>query len=118
MKYLRRVWPLFLLTLLTACGGASSDAATPETIATAETASSWTVGETEPVYNAGHKGYYRICYQEWETGDEIYAYDLITRLDYDTLEMEVVCQKTGCEHNSPDCLAYTNIQSRDYIIAQ
>lgn len=118
MRYLRKVWPALLLALLTACGGASSATATPETAATAETAHSWTVGEMEPVNNAGPKGYYRTRYQEWDQDNVVYGYNLLTRLDYDTLEIEVVCRKPGCEHDSPDCLAYFNIQSNDYFMAQ
>ena len=119
MKYLRRVvWPVFLLVLLTACGGASSGAAAPETIATAETASSWTIGEIELLYNAGRTGYYRTQYRQWEEDTGVYSYNLLTRVDYDTLETEVVCQKPGCEHDSPDCLAYANIQSADYYVPE
>lgn len=118
MRYLRRFWPALLLALLTACGGASSATATPETAATAETAHSWTVGEMEPINNAGPKGYYRTRYQAWGQDNVEYGYNLLTRLDYDTLEMEVVCRKPGCEHDSPDCLAYSNIQNNDYFIAQ
>lgn len=119
MKYLRRVvWPVFLLVLLTACGGASSGAAAPETIATAETASSWTIGEIELLYNAGRTGYYRTQYRQWEEDTGVYSYNLLTRVDYDTLETEVVCQKPGCEHDSPDCLAYANVQSADYYVPE
>lgn len=118
MKYLRSFWPVFLLALLTACGGASSGAAAPETIATAETASSWTIGEMQPLYSAGRAGYYRTQYRQWEDGDGVYAYNLITRVDYDTQEENVACQKPGCEHNTSDCLSYVNIQNADYLVAE
>lgn len=118
MKYLRKVWPVFLLALLTACGGASSDSFTPETIATAETAPTWTVGEMQPLYTANSQGYYQITYQERKGESTLYAYNLITRVDYDTMEAEVLCRKPGCEHDNSDCLAYVNPQSSDRFVAQ
>ena len=118
MKYLRRFWPALLLALLTACGGALSGTATQETAATAETAPAWTIGEMQPLYSANQAGYYRTQYRQWEDEYGTHAYNLITRVDYDTLEENVVCRKPGCEHDSPDCLAYVNIQNADFYVAE
>lgn len=118
MRYLRRFWPALLLALLTACGGASSGTATPETAATAETAPSWTIGEMQPLYSANSRGYCRTTYREREGGNSVYAYNLITRVPFDTLEEEVLCHLPGCEHNTSDCLSYINIQSSDVVLAQ
>lgn len=118
MKYLRILWPALVLALLTACGGGASPAATTETAATAETAATWTVGEMEPLYSANSRGYCRTTYREWGDGNTTYAYNLITRVSFDTLEEEVLCHLPGCEHDTPDCLAYINIQSSDVILAQ
>lgn len=118
MRYLRRFWPALLLALLTACGGASSGTATPETAATAETAPSWTIGEMQPLYSANQAGYYRIQYRQWEDEIGTHAYNLITRVDYDTMEENVVCRKPGCEHDTPDCLSYVNGQSADFYVAE
>lgn len=118
MKYLRILWPALVLALLTACGGGASPAATTETAATAETAATWTVGEMEPLYSANSRGYCRTTYREWGDGDTAYAYNLITRVPFDTLEEEVLCHLPGCEHDTPDCLSYINIQSSDGVVAQ
>ena len=118
MKYLRILWPALALALLTACGGGASPAATTETAATAEPAVTWPVGEMEPLYSANSQGYFRIVYREWEGENTMYAYTLITRVPFDTLEEEVLCRLPGCEHDTPDCLAYINIQSSDGVLAQ
>lgn len=118
MKYLRILWPALVLALLTACGGGASPATTTKTAATAETAATWTVGKMEPLYSANSRGYFRSVYQEWEGGNSAYAYNLITRVPFDTLEEEVFCHLPGCEHDTPDCLAYINIQSSDGVVAQ
>lgn len=118
MKYLRILWPALALALLTACGGGASPAATTETAATAETAATWTVGKMEPLYSANSQGYFRSVYQEWKGGNSAYAYTLITRVPFDTLEEEVFCHLPGCEHDTPDCLAYINIQSSDGVVAR
>lgn len=118
MKYLRILWPALALALLTACGGGASPATTTETAATAETAATWTVGKMEPLYSANSRGYCRTTYREWGDGNTTYAYNLITRVPFDTLEEEVLCHLPGCEHDTPDCLAYINIQSSDVILAQ
>lgn len=118
MRYLRILWPALVLALLTACGGGASPATTTETAATAETAATWTVGKMEPLYSANSRGYCRTTYREWGDGDTAYAYNLITRVPFDTLEEEVLCHLPGCEHDTPDCLSYVNIQSSDGVVAQ
>ena len=118
MKHLLILGPALLLVFLTACGSAPSDTATTETAATAETAATWTVGKMEPLYSANSQGYYRTTYREREGGNTVYAYDLITRVSFDTLEEEVLCHLPGCEHDTPDCVSYINIQTSDVILAQ
>lgn len=113
----KQLWPVLLLAGLTACSGGRT-AATPETASAAEITAAWTVGEMRPLYSSDTTGCYRSRYYSWEAEDNRYGYNLITRVDYDTLEETPVCRVPGCTHDSSECLAYINLLSQDQIIAE
>ncbi len=112
----KQLWPVLLLVGLTACSGGGTSA-TPETAAAAEITAVWTVGEMRPLYSSDTTCYYRSQYRGWKSEDDSYGYNLVTRVDYDTLEETPVCRVPGCTHDSSECLAYLNLLSQYQIIA-